>query len=61
MSDTYEGECRVCGEDTDLINGTCQECQCLYDDFEDWRKQNASKYMVSEQDKELFVAFLRTL
>ena len=29
MEDTKEGKCRICGEDTDLIEGLCQECQRL--------------------------------
>ena len=26
MSDTYTGECKVCGEETDLIEGICGNC-----------------------------------
>lgn len=61
MNNTHTGECRICGDDTDLINGICQECACLYNDFEDWRKRCASNCELKEQDKELFIAFLRTL
>jgi len=28
MSDTYSGTCKICEEETDLINGICQECDC---------------------------------
>jgi len=61
MADTYEGECRICGEDTDLIDGICQECTLHYNDFERWRGRNALNCEISEQDRELFVAYLRTL
>ena len=26
MADTYTGECKICGEETDLIMGVCLEC-----------------------------------
>ena len=26
MGDTYTGNCKICGEETDLIQGKCQEC-----------------------------------
>ena len=26
MGDTYTGECKECGTETDLINGLCEEC-----------------------------------
>ena len=58
--DTYSGECRICGNDTDLMDGVCQECVCCLDDFEKWRGRNASNCEVSEQDRELFVAYLRS-
>jgi len=59
--DTHIGECRICGDDTDLIEGICQECNCHLGDFEKWQKECASNCTISEQDKELFVAYLRTL
>ena len=26
MGDTYTGECKICGVETDLIMGVCQDC-----------------------------------
>ncbi len=26
MGDTYTGECKECGTETDLINGLCEDC-----------------------------------
>lgn len=27
MSDTYSGDCRICGDYTDLIEDVCMDCQ----------------------------------
>ena len=47
MGDTYTGECKICGVETDLIMGVCQDCSLN----EEW---DTSKGFVCEQhpDKE---------
>ena len=32
MGDTFTGVCRICGIETDLINGICEECFLTQDD-----------------------------
>ena len=34
MSDTYNGTCRLCETDTDLINGICAECESEFSEKE---------------------------
>ena len=58
--DTTQGECRVCGFEADLIGGECEPCKACLCDFEKWRKHCASNCEISEQDRELFVAYLRS-
>lgn len=58
--DTTQGECRICGIDTDLIEGECEACVDYLNDFEKWRGRCAYNYEISEQDRELFVAYLRS-
>ena len=33
MADTYTGECKICGEETDLILGECEECASASPDY----------------------------
>ena len=33
MGDTYTGECKICGEETDLILGECEECASASPDY----------------------------
>jgi len=34
MSDTYTGECRICGDETDLISGKCEDCALKSEDYQ---------------------------
>ena len=58
--DTNQGECRICGFEADLIEGECEPCADYLNDFEKWRGRNAHNCDVAEQDRELFVAYLRS-
>ena len=33
MGDTYTGDCKICGEETDLILGECEECSSASPDY----------------------------
>lgn len=59
MSDTYLGECRICGEDTDLMNGICLECQCELEVFERWLKSCAGNHQFTKDEKDIIIAYVR--
>lgn len=61
MSDTYLGECRICGDDTDLINGICQECQCELEVFERWLDDNFSDCHFTRDEKDIIIAYVRVV
>lgn len=54
--DTYIGECKICGTETDLIQGYCLECN----ELDNWleKRYKARNLRLPLETKELIIALI---